>query len=41
MIGWPFERAGRKALAGTALYDDTGKIRGMAQAVWIDVGKQV
>ena len=33
VIGWPTERAGRKALAGTALYDDTGKIRGMAKAV--------
>ena len=41
VIGWPIERAGRKALAGTALYDDTGKIRGMAKAVWIDIGKRV
>lgn len=41
VIGWPIEREGRKALAGTALYDDTGKIRGMAKAVWIDIGKQV
>ena len=41
VIVWPIERAGRKALAGTALYDDTGKIRGMAKAVRIDIGKRV
>lgn len=41
VIGWPIDRAGRKALAGTAIYDDTGAVRGVAQAVWIDIGKRV
>ena len=41
VIGWPIEQAGRKALAGTAIYDDTGAVRGFAQAVWIDIGKRV
>ena len=34
-------REGRKAFTGTAIYDDQGKVRGRAKAVWIDIGKQV
>ena len=41
VIGWPIGREGRKALAGTAIYDDQGKIRGCAKAVWIDIGKHL
>ena len=41
IIGWPMGREGRKAFAGTAIYDDQGKVRGRAKAVWIDIGKQV
>ncbi len=41
IVGWPIGREGRKAFAGTAIYDDQGKVRGRAKAVWIDIGKQV
>lgn len=41
VIGWPMGVEGRKAFAGTAIYDDNGNIRGRAKAVWIDIGKQV
>jgi hypothetical protein len=33
IIGWPMGREGRKAFAGTAIYDDHGKVRGRAKAV--------
>lgn len=41
VVGWPLARDGRKAYAGTAIYDNEGNIRGRAKAVWIDIGKQV
>jgi len=41
VIGWPLGRDGRKAFAGTAIYDETGRVRGRATSVWIDVGKRV
>ena len=41
VIGWPMGRDGRKAYAGTAIYDANGSIRGQAKSVWIDIGKQV
>ena len=41
VIGWPIEQRGRKALAGTAIYDQAGRLCGFAKAVWIDVGKRV
>ena len=41
IIGWPMGREGRKAFAGTAIYDDHGKVRGRAKVVWIDIGKQI
>jgi hypothetical protein len=41
IIEWPIGREGRKAFAGTAIYDEHGKVRGRAKAVWIDIGRQV
>jgi hypothetical protein len=41
VIGWPLGTERRKAFAGTAIYDDRGKVRGRATAIWIDIGKQV
>ena len=41
VIGWPIGREGRKAHAGTAIFDDAGRLRGRAKAVWIDIGKRV
>lgn len=41
VIGWPMGRDGRKAFAGTAIYDSEGRVRGRAKSVWIDIGKQV
>ena len=40
VIGWPIRCEGRKALAGTAIYDDQGKVRGCAKAVWIKIDKR-
>lgn len=40
VIGWPMGREGRKAFAGTAIYDSDGRVRGRAKSVWIDIGKQ-
>lgn len=41
VIGWPMGRDGRKAYAGTAIYDANDSIRGQAKSVWIDIGEQV
>lgn len=37
-IGWEISRQGRKRLAGTALFSDSGDILARARAVWIEIG---
>lgn len=41
VLGWPLGGEGRKAFAGTAIYDHTGRLRGRAKAVWFDMGKRL
>jgi hypothetical protein len=35
VIGWPMGREGRKAFAGTAIFDAHGKLRASAKQTWI------
>ncbi len=37
-VGWEISRQGRKRLAGTALFSDSGDILARARAVWIEIG---
>lgn len=41
VVAWPLGGEGRKAFAGTAIYDDTGMLRGRALAIWFDMGKRL
>jgi hypothetical protein len=36
VIGWPLTRAGRKQTVGTALFNSSGHLCGLAQGVWIE-----
>jgi hypothetical protein len=37
VLGWSIDHAGRKHTTGTAVYDGSGRCRGVARAVWIEV----
>jgi len=37
VMGWKIGEQGRKRMAGTALFSDTGEILAKAQAVWIEI----
>lgn len=39
VIGWSIGRSGRKRTAGTALYDETGTLRGCALQTWISLAR--
>jgi hypothetical protein len=36
VVAWPLETEGRKHGAGTALFDDSGELLGIARALWIE-----
>ncbi len=36
-VGWPIRIEGRKRLAGSAVYSESGALLGVARAVWIEV----
>jgi hypothetical protein len=35
VIGWPISRDGRKLHAGTAIFDDTGKVQARSRQLWL------
>ena len=37
VVAWPLGRSARKRLAGTALYDGSGALRGRSLQTWITV----
>lgn len=37
VIGWPIGRDGRKRASGSAIYDERGELRAVANAIWIDL----
>jgi hypothetical protein len=37
VAGWPLTVAGRKRLAGSAVYGEDGRLVALARAVWIEV----
>jgi len=37
VIGWSIGHDGRKRMSGSAIYDDTGKLRAVANAIWIEL----
>lgn len=39
VIGWKIASEGRKKIAGTAVFKDSGELLGKARAVWIEVEK--
>jgi len=39
VIGWPISRDGRKHFAGSAVFDENGKLIAIAKATWIEVEK--
>lgn len=41
VIAWPIKAEGRKALAGTALYNAEGDCIAMAQSLWIHIDKNL
>lgn len=40
VVGWPIGRSGRKRLAGTALFDGSGTLRGRSLQTWITLDGQ-
>ena len=39
VVGWPLAREGRKLYAGTAIYDQSGELRGRAMQTWIAIAR--
>jgi hypothetical protein len=37
VLGWSLGREGRKLHAGTALYDSSGRVRGIARQTWLSI----
>jgi hypothetical protein len=40
VVGWPIGRSGRKLVAGTALYDASGAVRGRSLQTWITINPE-
>lgn len=36
-MGWPLGVAGRKRMAGSAVFSESGKVLGLARAVWVEI----
>lgn len=37
VIGWPITRDGRKHTSGSAIYSESGQLRAIARAIWIEL----